>query len=91
MTTTVTLDKAGRVVIPKSLREELRLESGDQLELEADGESVTLRPMRANSPLRREQGVWVFRGGRKISASATEKVLAQLRSERDRAGRGDRA
>ena len=29
MHTTVTLDKAGQVVIPKTLRDELRLEAGD--------------------------------------------------------------
>jgi len=40
----VTLDKAGRVVIPKTLRDELHLEPGDTLELEAEGERVTLRP-----------------------------------------------
>jgi len=90
MTTTVTLDRAGRVVIPKSLREELRLEPGDQLELESEGERVTMRPMRASSPLRKEHGVWVFRGSKKIPASTTDVVLAQLREERDRTNRGDR-
>ena len=90
MNTTVVLDKAGRVVIPKSLRDELHLEPGDQLELESEGERVTLRPMRAGSPLRKEQGVWVFRGGKKISASTTDKVLTHLREERDRFNRGAR-
>jgi AbrB family looped-hinge helix DNA binding protein len=31
MTTKITLDKAGRVLIPKSLREELHLDLGDTL------------------------------------------------------------
>lgn len=90
MNITVTLDKAGRVVIPKSLREELHLEPGDQLEWESEGERVTLRPRRAGSPLRKEHGVWVFRGGKKISASATDEVLSRLREERDRGHRGGR-
>ncbi len=38
MNTTVTLDKAGRVLIPKSLRDEMHLEAGDTLELESEGE-----------------------------------------------------
>ena len=87
MTTTVTLDRAGRVVLPKSLREELHIEPGDQLELEYQGERVTLRPMRAGSPLRKEHGVWVFRGGRNISASTTDGLLTRLREERDRSNR----
>lgn len=56
MSTTVTLDKAGRVVIPKTLRDELRLVPGDTLALESDGERVMLRPVRAGTALRKEPG-----------------------------------
>jgi AbrB family looped-hinge helix DNA binding protein len=83
MNTTVTLDKAGRVVIPKTLRDELHLEPGDSLALESEGESVTLRPVRSASPMRKERGVWVFHGGRKLTASATDKVLHDIRARRD--------
>ncbi|TLZ14349.1 MAG: AbrB/MazE/SpoVT family DNA-binding domain-containing protein [Gammaproteobacteria bacterium] len=41
MNTTVTLDSAGRVVIPKPLRDELGLVPGDTLALESDGERVS--------------------------------------------------
>ena len=83
MNTTVTLDKAGRVVIPKTLRDELHLEPGDSLALESEGESVTLRPVRSASPMRKERGVWVFHGGRKLSAAVTDKVLRDIRAQRD--------
>jgi AbrB family looped-hinge helix DNA binding protein len=88
MNTIVTLDKAGRVVIPKTLRDELRLAPGDTLALESDGERVTLRPVRSVSALRKEQGIWVFRSGRKLSAEETDQVLENLRQERDRKARG---
>jgi AbrB family looped-hinge helix DNA binding protein len=88
MNSTVTLDKAGRVVIPKTLRDELHLEPGDSLALESEGESVTLRPLRSASPLRKERGVWVFHGGRKIGAAVTDKVLRDIRAQRDRDSRG---
>jgi AbrB family looped-hinge helix DNA binding protein len=87
--TTVTLDKAGRVVIPKTLRDELRLEPGDTLALESEGENVTLRPVRARTPLRKERGIWVFRTGKKIPASVTDKVLAESRERHDRGNSGD--
>jgi AbrB family looped-hinge helix DNA binding protein len=88
MNTIVTLDKAGRVVIPKTLRDELRLAPGDTLALESDGERVTLRPVRSASALRKEQGIWVFRSGRKLSAEETDQLLENLRQERDRKARG---
>jgi AbrB family looped-hinge helix DNA binding protein len=84
MNMTVTLDKAGRVVIPKTLRDELRLEPGDSLELESEGERVTLSPVRSASPLSRKRGVWVFRGGAKLTAAATDKALRDIRERRDR-------
>lgn len=88
MDTTVKLDGAGRVVIPKALRDELGLAPGDSLSLETEGERVTLRPVRTRSALRREQGIWVFRGGRKVTADETNRALDALRRERDRQTHG---
>lgn len=45
MNTTLTLDKRGRIVIPKLLRDELHLAVGDSLELESQGDQITLRPV----------------------------------------------
>lgn len=83
MNTIVTLDKAGRVVIPKTLRDELRLEPGDSLELSQQGDCLTLRPVKSETPLRKEQGIWVLRTGQPISASETDKLLKQIRQQRD--------
>jgi AbrB family looped-hinge helix DNA binding protein len=90
MKTTVTLDNAGRVLIPKVLRDELHLEAGDTLELESEGERVILRPDRAGSGLSKEMGVWVFRGSKKLSAATTDRVLQNLREERDGSNGGRR-
>jgi len=89
MATQLTIDKAGRIVIPKSLRDELHLEAGDALELESAGEEITLRPVRGTGPLTKEQGVWVFRTGDPISASVTDGLLRQIRTDRDSANRGE--
>ena len=83
MNATVILDRAGRVVIPKTLRDELHLEAGDRLDIESKGDSVTLRPLRTASPLRKEHGVWLFRGNKKLAAATTDKVLRDLRDQRD--------
>ena len=84
MITQLTMDGAGRVLIPKLLREELEIGPGDTLELESAGDNITLRPLRAASPLAKERGVWMFRTGHPLPSSTTEHVLSQLREERDR-------
>ncbi|MCC7157563.1 MAG: AbrB/MazE/SpoVT family DNA-binding domain-containing protein [Bryobacterales bacterium] len=83
MNTRLIIDKAGRVVIPKPLRDELRLEPGDSLELDNIGEQITLRPVRGTGPLTKEHGVWVFHSGEPLPASATDEILKQIREERD--------
>jgi AbrB family looped-hinge helix DNA binding protein len=85
----VTLDKAGRVVLPKILRDELHLSPGDTLELAVEGEQMTLRPQRETSPLQKERGVWVFRSGEKLAAAETRETLRKIREHRSRTGAGD--
>jgi AbrB family looped-hinge helix DNA binding protein len=84
MTARLTLDSAGRVLIPKGLRDELHLQPGDELDLETAGEQMTLRPVRQTPPLSKERGVWVFRTGHPLPASATDETLTKIRNERDR-------
>jgi AbrB family looped-hinge helix DNA binding protein len=85
------MDKAGRVVIPKPLREELNLEAGDALEMENTGDQITLRPVRGTGPLAKEHGVWVFHAGKPLPASATDQLLQRIREERDLANLGEGA
>jgi AbrB family looped-hinge helix DNA binding protein len=56
MNTTLTLDKAGRVVLPKPIRDELQLSPGDSLEVETSEDQIVLRPVRGTSRLRKKQG-----------------------------------
>jgi AbrB family looped-hinge helix DNA binding protein len=86
----VTIDGAGRVVIPKTLREQLGLSPGDNLALEIDGERVTLKPVRSTPALSKEHGIWVFRSGRKVAAADTDRALERLRHERSREARGSK-
>jgi AbrB family looped-hinge helix DNA binding protein len=83
MNVRLTMDKAGRVIIPKPMREELHLEPGDALEIESAGEQITLRPVRGTGPLTQEHGVWVFHTGQPLPASATDEMLQQILEKRD--------
>ncbi len=79
----VSIDKAGRIVVPKPVREELGLAAGDILEIDVEGATLKLRPVRVSSPLHKEYGIWVYRADRPQDID-TEAVLAAVRDERSR-------
>jgi AbrB family looped-hinge helix DNA binding protein len=83
ITTILTLDNAGRVVLPKPVRDQMQLHAGDSLELESSEDRIVLRLRRRGVRLHRKQGVWVLSTGRPISAEATDKALREMRDERE--------
>jgi AbrB family looped-hinge helix DNA binding protein len=89
MNSKVTLDRAGRVVLPKSLRDELQLSPGDTLDLTVEGEEVTLRPRRSSTPMQKKEGIWVFSTGKPMVADETGEALLQVRAKRDRQNAGE--
>jgi AbrB family looped-hinge helix DNA binding protein len=59
----VTLDKFGRVVIPKAVREHFGLGPGAVLEIDkGEEDGIVLRPRRPAPDLVEEEGVLVFTG-----------------------------
>jgi AbrB family looped-hinge helix DNA binding protein len=50
----LTIDSAGRIIIPKPIRKELNLHDGDSLELESVSGGITLRPVPGSGPLVKE-------------------------------------
>jgi AbrB family looped-hinge helix DNA binding protein len=80
----LTLDKAGRIVLPKPLRDELNLSPGDTLEVRSSGEQITLQPVRSTTALQKERGVWVFRTGEKLPSAVVSHTLRSVREERER-------
>ncbi len=82
MTTKLTLDGAGRVLIPRSLRQELHLSPGDALQLDSEDEQITLRPVRAKAILKKEKGVWVYQGER--TQASIPDVIDREREKRSR-------
>ena len=70
----MTLDKFGRIVLPKSIRDELRLEPGDALEIGSSGGNIILRPLRRETQLRKKNGVWVCHTGEPLSARTVKKT-----------------
>lgn len=88
MTAKLTMDRAGRVAIPKALREELELDAGDNLELQCEGEQIILRPLRRRPALEKERGIWVYRTGERLSTSVAQETLKRVRERRTRRSLG---
>ena len=84
MNTTVNMDRAGRIVLPKPVRDELLLSPGDALDLELSRDQIVLKLARTGR-MRKVKGVWVFdSGGPPVEAGIFKKALHRVRKERER-------
>jgi AbrB family looped-hinge helix DNA binding protein len=79
----VPIDKAGRVVLPKDLRQELDINAGDLLKISVHGNELTLRPTRETSGFVRRGRALVFTSGR-TDLLDNETVDSVLKGERER-------
>lgn len=77
-----TIDKAGRLVIPRALRDRIGLAGGGEVELELDGAAIRLEAV-AGSGLREDGGLMV------IPAAGIPLTRAEVREliDADRHGR----
>jgi len=75
----VAIDKFGRMVLPKSIRDDFGLVPGSVLDVEEQSKSIVLKPLDQESVVREEGGVWVY-GGDIEADPRTE--LKRLRDER---------
>ena len=89
-TETIQIDKAGRLVLPKPLREHFNLVPGDKLKLSVEGNSIKLEPAVAGAELVRKGSVLVFTGefSEPVTARKVEELLARERNERFGAATG---
>lgn len=56
-----TIDRGGRVVVPKPLRDRLGLDAGQEVEVELAGDAVVIRAVPAGTELDEVDGVLVAR------------------------------
>jgi AbrB family looped-hinge helix DNA binding protein len=75
----ITIDQAGRVVIPKSIRDQLHLVSGSELEVDTSGNEIRLRVRDLEPSLIRKRGLLIHHGTKQTDLDITD----FLRNERD--------
>lgn len=63
MNDVVPIDKAGRLVLPKHIRDELAINPGDRLKISINGNEVTLRPTGEASGFTKRGRALVFSSG----------------------------
>ena len=56
------IDNAGRIVLPKPVRDRLGLRTGSELELSESSEGILLKPVRRQPSLIRRNGLLVHKG-----------------------------
>ena len=83
MTATVTIDSAGRLVLPKAFRERLHLQAGDKLSADVVADRIELTPLAdENVKLVRKGKRLVIAGGRSFSAVEAVKAAREEYEER---------
>jgi AbrB family looped-hinge helix DNA binding protein len=83
MTLKTTIDRAGRVVLPKRLRDNLQIEPGDSLSVESTENEIVIRPLRGTVPLQKKHGIWTFGIGEPLSLEQVNQTVQDVRRERD--------
>ena len=84
MPVTTHLGKAGRIVIPKSLRDDLHLEVGDELALDRQGDSITIKAVRPEPRMKCVDGIWILANGGPEQDFDVVEEIRQMREERSR-------
>jgi AbrB family looped-hinge helix DNA binding protein len=88
MNTISEIDKAGRVVVPKRLRDALHLVAGTQLIIRQEGDRIVIQPHAASRGLYMKRGTLVYDAGVQPAADVVE-WIAEDREKRTRHLSGD--
>jgi AbrB family looped-hinge helix DNA binding protein len=83
MAATILIDKSGRLVLPKSIRDALHLAPGTALEIEQQGDTILLRPPRIGATMTQKNGFWIFDTGGRITPEMVNQTLSELPQEQD--------
>jgi AbrB family looped-hinge helix DNA binding protein len=83
----ITIDEAGRLVLPKPVREALNLEGGAELEVRVAGDHIEIEAVPADVSIVKEGGflVAVPKQARqqKLSVEEVERIRQQILNERE--------
>ena len=76
----ITIDKAGRLVLPKPIRDRFNLVEGTRLEVEMEADGVRLRVPSDGGALRRKQGILVHHGSSVVQLDVAKFICGERES-----------
>jgi AbrB family looped-hinge helix DNA binding protein len=80
----VTIDKAGRLVVPKEIRDRMGLQAGDELEIEEfNGKIEISKPNRDRELIENEHGILTFAPDPSRPSITPEQAREQLERARE--------
>lgn len=85
MRSTVTIDKAGRMVLPQGVRKQFGLHTGSALDLRVTADAIVLYPAEKKAALSKEHGLYVHEGQ---PESSLLNAVESARADRDHAAWG---
>ena len=77
-----TVDRAGRLVIPRSLRNRVGLAAGGEVEVEIDGASIRIEPVVSGVLSERDGLLFIPRTGRSLDDKTVRGLVNEERSGR---------
>jgi AbrB family looped-hinge helix DNA binding protein len=78
----VTIDQAGRIVIPKAVRDHFGLRKDSTLELEERADGIVLTPVGSSAVLMRDEQGWLTAHSPVLTDVDVEKLIRETRDER---------
>jgi AbrB family looped-hinge helix DNA binding protein len=80
----VKIDQAGRIVLPKKIRDRFGLRKNSELELKESAEGIVLKPVSDESCLMLDKDGWLVFTGRPIGKINWDRLVDDMREERIR-------
>ena len=82
----ITIDKAGRLVLPKPIRDRFNLVCGTELEVELEADGVRLRVVNGGASLRPKHGLLVHHGSSVVHLDVAEFIRGERESRAQQLG-----
>lgn len=82
--THITIDKFGRVVLPKEIRDRFSIREGTEFEVNEQEDVILLRPVEKQAKVVKKNGWFVIQTGKNLPEDIILKTIEKVREERNR-------